>query len=113
MTEEAQTTAAAAKPVKEAKPKMPAANGVTMPGDGTKTRRVWEIADAVSSAAGRPALRDEVMEKGLAENLSKGTVATQYGKWCTYYGVDKATKADIRKQEKAAAEPAAEPAPAA
>jgi hypothetical protein len=90
---------------------MPSANGVTMPGDGTKTRRVWEIADGISSANSRPALRDEVMEAGLAEGLSKGTLATQYGKWCTYYGVDKATKADVRKQLKAEAAPA-EPAAA-
>jgi len=110
MTQEAQTPAAETKPAKEPKPKMPAANGVTMPGDGTKTRRVWEIADAISVAAGRPALRDEVMEQGLAENLSKGTLATQYGKWCTYYGVDKAAKAEVRKSMKA---PAAEAAPAA
>ncbi len=97
----AATPETAAAPAAE-KVKMPSANGVTMPGDGTKTRRVWQIADTISATKARPALRYEVMTAGEAEGLSKGTIATQYGKWCTFYGVDKATKADVRKAEKAA-----------
>lgn len=108
---------AAAAPAAPAKEKMPSQNGVTMPGDGTKTRRVWEIADAISKTQNRPAMRDEVMKQGEAKGLSKGTLATQYGKWCTFYGVDKNVKADIRKQEKEAKatapenQPGAAPAP--
>lgn len=102
------TTAAPEAAAVPAKEKMPSANGVTMPGANTKTRRVWEIADSISAEKARPALRDEVMTAGEAEGLSKGTLATQYGKWCTFYGVDRAAKADIRKQAAAAAATAPE-----
>lgn len=67
-------------------------NGVKQPRDGSKTRAVWALADEISRAKKSPALRGEVMEAGLANGLSKGTVATQYGKWCTFHGVTPADK---------------------
>lgn len=130
MTDE-QNTAAAAAPAAEApapkpeRPKLVEQNGVSQPQEGTKTRRVWDIATELSSTLGRAALRDEVMEKAQAEGMNRGTIATQYGKWCTFYGVSvesrKAVRADNREQtaaekkaakaaEKAAAPAAAEPA---
>ena len=89
---------------KEATPKVEREkrNNVTKPAAGTVTGRVWEVADEVSRAQGRPALRGEVMAILDAEGVSKGTIATQYGKWCTYYGVDKATRAAVREAEKPA-----------
>lgn len=77
-------------------------NGVTQPRSGTKTRRVWEIADEISADKGRPALRGEVMEKGNAEGLSQGTIATQYGRWCGFHGVTKEMLKAARDAEKPA-----------
>ena len=129
---EAETGSAAAEPITEApakaeRVKLVEQNGVSQPQEGTKTRRVWDIATELSTALGRPALRDEVMEKALAEGMNRGTIATQYGKWCTFYNVStearKAVRADnneskaaqkkaAKAAEKAAAAPAAaEPTP--
>lgn len=118
-----QNTAAAAAPAAEPKaerPKLVEQNGVTQPSEGTKTRRVWDIANELSGQLGRAALRDEVMEKAEAEGMNRGTIATQYGKWCTFYGVSvesrKAVRADNREQtaaEKKAAKDAAKAAKAA
>lgn len=72
-------------------------NGVTKPKAGTKTGRVWEIADAISAETGAPALRGPVMEKARAEGINDGTSATQYGKWCTFYNVSKADRQAVRK----------------
>lgn len=72
-------------------------NGITRPGEGTATRRVWDIADGISAQEQRPALREEVMNAGLAEGLNKGTIATQYAKWTTYYGVPAADRSAARK----------------
>lgn len=74
-------------PVAKQRVQLAQSNGVSQPREGTKTRRVWEIADQVSSETQRPALRNEVLEQGEAEGLSKGTIATQYGRWCTFHGV--------------------------
>jgi hypothetical protein len=78
--------------VKAPKIELTEKNGVKQPRDGSKTRAVWDIADELSRAKKAPALRGEVMEAGLAKGLSKGTVATQYGKWCTFHGVTPADK---------------------
>lgn len=83
-------------------------NGVTLPADGSKTRRVWEIADAISAEKQRPALRGEVMAAGKEEGLNDGTLATQYGKWCTFHKVDGAQRKEARAAEKAAAKAADE-----
>lgn len=93
-------------PAAEAKPKAPKIvllqqNGVSRPREGSKTARVWEIADVISSTNKAPAKRGDVMAAGLAEALSKGTIATQYGKWCAYNGVK---PADKKVPEAAAAE---------
>lgn len=95
------------------KPALLKQNWVTQPTAGSKTRRIWDIATEISQASGRAALRDEVMERGEAEGLSKGTIATQYGKWCQYYGVSveqrKAVRAEMRPAPAPKAEPSAEP----
>lgn len=80
MTEE--TKAQAAKPEKDT------ANGITRPKPGTKTCRVWEIADAQSANLGAPAPRKGVLEECVAEDLNSATAATQYGRWRKYHGLE-------------------------
>lgn len=52
-----------------------------MPGEGTRTRRVWEIADAVTRETGRRAARRDVVERFVAENGNPNTANTQYQHW--------------------------------
>lgn len=52
-----------------------------MPGEGTRTRRVWEIADAVTRETGRRAARRDVVEQFVAENGNPNTANTQYQHW--------------------------------
>lgn len=77
------------------------ANGVTKPAEGTKTRQVWDTADAISAEIGRPALMAEVREK-LGEGVNKATISTQYNKWCTFYGVTAEQRKEARAEIKAA-----------
>lgn len=63
-------------------------NGVTRPKAGTKTGRVWEIADAQSENKGAPALRKDVLEECVSEGINQATAATQYGRWRKYYGLE-------------------------
>lgn len=100
----AATEAAAEKPAKAERPKLEQKNGVSQPAEGSKTRRVWDIASAISAEKQRPALRAEVMEVALAEGLNRGTVATQYGKWCTFYNVTSDARKSVRAENREAAE---------
>lgn len=80
-------------------------NGFTRPIAGTKTGLVWDIADEISAAQGRPALRDEVMAtyKERVAGASDGTISTQYSRWCGFHGVQEILR-KMRAEEKAAAE---------
>lgn len=71
----------------EQKPAQPEQNGVTRPKDGTKTGRVWEIADKLSEKAGEPAQRKDVINKCLEEDINASTAATQYGRWRKFHGL--------------------------
>ena len=51
------------------------------PKPGTKTGRVWEIADEITREKGRPARRREVIEHFTAENGNANTANTQYQHW--------------------------------
>ena len=123
-------------PVDAATPAAPAApaapkvekivqNGVSRPGVGTATERIWAIADELSTAAGAAVKRAPVLTQAENEGLNVTTAATQYGRWCKFHGIKaapkeakepaapKAPKAPKVKKEVAtgaAAEPAAEPA---
>ena len=81
---------------KPAKPAKIIQNGQTRPAAGTKTARVWEIADAISAEQKRPALREEVMTQGEAEGLNRGTIATQYARWTTFHNVSKEDRTAVR-----------------
>ena len=56
-----------------------------VPGPGTRSRRVWEIADAVTEETGRRAERREVVERFVAENGNPNTATTQYQHWKATY----------------------------
>ena len=51
------------------------------PKPGTKTGRVWDIADELTRVKGRPAKRREVIERFTAENGNANTANTQYQHW--------------------------------
>lgn len=69
------------------------------PRTGTRTGRIWEIADEITREAGRRAERREVIELYVAENGNRNTAGTQYQYWKKHY--DESPKA-----------PASAPAPA-
>ena len=75
-----------AAPAVEKAPKI-SQNGVIRPKAGTKTARVWEIADELSAAKGGPAKRADVITKGQGEELNIATAATQYGRWRKFHGL--------------------------
>lgn len=84
MTDE---TKVEAKPEKTPCVALPKQNGVARPKEGTSTGRVWAIADELSKASGQPAPRKAVMDKATAEGINAATVATQYGRWCRFFGI--------------------------
>ena len=51
------------------------------PHPGTRTARVWEIADEITREKGRRAERREVIERYVAENGNRNTAGTQYQYW--------------------------------
>lgn len=55
------------------------------PKPGTKTGRVWEIADEITREKSRPAKRREVTERFTAENGNANTANTQYQYWKDWY----------------------------
>lgn len=74
---------------KEAKVKQPEQNGVVQPKSGTKTGRVWEIAEGLSEQAGAPAKRADVLAACAEEEINQATAATQYGRWRKFHGLGK------------------------
>lgn len=66
---------------------LPRQNDVTRPTAGTITGRVWELADALHEALGRPPSRREVMAKGATEGINEATLSTQYGHWRRFHGI--------------------------
>ena len=93
---------------KEEAPAKVEQNGVARPKAGTKTGRVWEIADGISATNEAPAKRKEVVEAAVKEGINSSTAATQYGRWRKFNGLGKEVK-----EEPPAADPAGEAEPAA
>ncbi len=82
-------------------------NGVTRPGDGTITGRIWAIADEISAAANEdgtkaPAMRAPVLNAAVKEKINESTAATQYGKWRKFHGLVGSGRPAKAKVEKAA-----------
>lgn len=63
-----------------------------MPRPGTRTRRVWEVADAITRERGRRAQRREVIERYAAEGGNPNTGNTQYQYWKTDYDARHVTR---------------------
>ena len=55
------------------------------PQPGTKTGRVWEVADEITRESGRRASRREVVDRIAAEEGSRATANTQYQHWKSSY----------------------------
>lgn len=51
------------------------------PASGTVTGRVWDIADEITRATGRPATRAAVVKQAQAEGGNYNTASTQYHHW--------------------------------
>lgn len=103
---------AAAKPAKEPKVKVEriVQNDVTRPKDGSVTGKVWDIADAISKKKGEPASRSEVMEQAEKDGINEATVATQFQRWRTFFGVERKVAAPKEvKAKPAKAAPAKAP----
>ena len=56
------------------------------PRAGTRTGRVWEVADEITREKGRRASRREVVERIAAEDGNRATANTQYQHWKTSHG---------------------------
>ena len=67
-------------------------HGISRPLSGA-TKQVWDLADAISAEARRPAERKEVTERGLAAGLQQGTIHTQYGRWRKFHGLSSVREA--------------------
>lgn len=98
-----QAVAAPAPAPAAAKPPKIQQNGVTRPAAGTKTARVWDIADAISAREQRPAKRAEVKAQFVdAEGGNNSTATTQYGRWRKFHGLtgrDTTTSSDDTGEE--------------
>lgn len=77
-------------------------NGIVRPMTGA-TKKVWDIADAISAETKAPAERAAVIERAKAEGINEGTINTQYGRWRKYHGLVtlRDQNAEKKAQEKA------------
>ena len=94
------------KPAKEVIDKI-TKNDVTRPKEGSKTGRVWALADKISAEKQAPADRGTVIDQATAQGINEATASTQFGRWTKFHGI-----VALRK-EKAVAPAAAAPAEAA
>lgn len=83
-------------------------NGITRPKAGTVVGSIWDFCDSKSAELGRPVKRGEVMEPLGKDGLNEATIATQYGRWRKFHGLQrtdevKAAEAAEREAKKAAA----------
>ena len=66
-------------------PALDRSNFRSRPHPGTRTGRVWEIADEITREKGRRAERREVIERYVAESGNRNTAGTQYQYWKQYH----------------------------
>ena len=55
------------------------------PSPGTRTGRVWEVADRITQETGQPARRSEVLKQIAQEDGNLATASTQYQYWKSTY----------------------------
>lgn len=73
------------------------------PRPGTRTARVWEVADEITRETGRRAARREVVERIVTERGNRGTANTQYQHWKASYDASNTPVApdeDLRNVER-------------
>jgi bifunctional DNA-binding transcriptional regulator/antitoxin component of YhaV-PrlF toxin-antitoxin module len=58
---------------------------VRRPSRGTKTERIWAIAEEITRRTGRKAARSAVVKQATAEGYNAGTASTQYNEWSRNY----------------------------
>lgn len=63
-------------------------NEYVRPGDGTKTGKVWNIADSLKSKLGRCPTRGEVLAVAKTGKLNLQMASTQYGRWRGFNGIE-------------------------
>lgn len=68
------------------------------PAPGSKTGRVWEIADRITREKGRKAKREEVMRAYVAEGGKANTASTQFSRWNKFQKQDSPGSASERAQ---------------
>lgn len=73
-------------------------NGITRPGEGTATGRVWEIADAIYKKTKKVPEVAKVVEQGEKEGLNSSTIKIQFVKWKKFNDLAEAPKK--KKDEK-------------
>lgn len=59
-------------------------NSAPRPSFGTKTGRIWEIADEITRETGRIAKRQAVIDAFRKEGGNPNTASTQYSQWHAY-----------------------------
>lgn len=79
----------APKKEKAPKPEKVVQNGIVRPNAGTKTAKVWDIADGLSAANKSPAARKDVLAEAQKADINVSTAATQYGQWRKFHGLGK------------------------
>lgn len=67
--------------------RMPEENGVRVPKPGTKTRRVWDLADALSNQLNAPTPVKPLLEACAEEGINDSTTKTQYARWRKFHNV--------------------------
>ena len=92
---EAATASAATDSATTTKPAKITQNGVSRPGAGTQTERIWVISDELSAKLGAPVDRKEVLDAAVSEKINVATAATQYGKWRVFNGLGKPAKTAV------------------
>lgn len=100
-------TAEAAEP-KKPKIELRTSNGITEPREGSKTRRIWDIANEIGVETGQPPTLADVKVRAEAEGLNAATIQTQYNRFRKFYGLPPQGRA--KKPEAAPAEPTTEAA---
>ena len=72
---------------------------IAPPRAGTRTGRVWEIADEISRRKGSRAERREVVERFESENGNRNTASTQYYEWRRHQEVQPVASVGEPRQE--------------
>ena len=75
------------------------------PHPGTRTGRVWEIADEITREKGRCAERREVIERYVAENGNRNTAGTQYQYWKKHHRETRSASASASSEKLREVEP--------